>query len=345
MMNLFAEAAEHQQQAQQPQPLCAIRAASGQCLIPSASGLFDRFKMTGYVKQLLASVDAWHLNALSAFVVTVFVYFQLRSMFVVRPRPKQALATESFNKKPVKKREYADKQVGDDLDVVDDHDEFQNAKEVPYRGPVYTEDEMLRRSQLFYESMKLRRSVRCFSPRTVPMKIIQNIIKTAGTSPSGANLQPWTFCVIADEAIKVRIREIVETEEQINYSRRMGAKWVLDVEHLNVNWNKPYLTEAPYLIVIMKQTYQILENNQRQPTYYNEISTCIATGFLLAAIHNVGLVTVTTTPLNAGGQIRELLQRPVNEKVVLLLPVGYPAENTHVPDIRRKKIEEIIRLY
>lgn len=106
------------------------------------------------------------------------------------------------------------------MDIIDDHDEFQNAKEILYRGPNYPEEEMWKRSQLFYETMKLRRSVRCFSNKSIPMKIVQNIIKTAGTSPSGANLQPWTFCVVASEFLKIKIREIVETEEQINYSRR-----------------------------------------------------------------------------------------------------------------------------
>ncbi|TMS38188.1 hypothetical protein L596_004964 [Steinernema carpocapsae] len=131
----------------------------------------------------------------------------------------------------------------------------------------------------------------------------------------------------------------------MNYSRRMGAKWVLDVSHLNVNWNKPYLTEAPFLIVVMKQIFQETESGDKQPTYYNEISTCIAVGILLAAIQNCGLVTVTTTPLNSGTQIREVLQRPVNEKVVLLLPVGYPAINACVPDLKRKALEDIIQLY
>uniref|UniRef100_A0AC34QHF3 Nitroreductase domain-containing protein n=1 Tax=Panagrolaimus sp. JU765 TaxID=591449 RepID=A0AC34QHF3_9BILA len=173
-------------------------------------------------------------------------------MFVARLRPKQQKHESFTAQKPIKKKEFADKQVGDDLDTVDDHDEFQNAKEIQYRGPSYPEEEMLKRSQLYYEAMKLRRSVRCFSNKPFPMKIVQNIIKTAGTSPSGANLQPWTFCVVASEQLKTKIREVVESEEQINYSRRMGAKWVLDVEHLNVNWNKPYLTEAPYLIVVMK---------------------------------------------------------------------------------------------
>ncbi|KAI1726180.1 nitroreductase family domain-containing protein [Ditylenchus destructor] len=244
-----------------------------------------------------------------------------------------------------KRTEFVDREAGDSLDLVDEFDDIMAAKEIPYHPLNLPENEMQRRSQLFYESMKLRRSVRRFSTKSVPLKVVQNLIKTAGTAPSGANLQPWSFCVVGSNSIKLRIREIVEEEEQINYARRMGAKWVLDVQHLNVNWNKPYLTEAPYLIVVMRHAYQIHSNGTRQPTYYNEISVSIAVGLLLAAVQNAGLVTVVTTPLNAGSQIREMLQRPVNEKVSLLLPIGYPAENVHVPDIKRKPVEEIIRIY
>ncbi|KAH7730653.1 SUP-18 protein [Aphelenchoides avenae] len=266
-------------------------------------------------------------------------------MFTPRVRPKVLSAKNSFSDANKKPKEFADKGVGDELDTIDTQDDFHQAKEVLYKGPSYSEDEMLQRSQIFYEHMKLRRSVRRFSSKPVSVKLIQNLIKTAGTSPSGANLQPWTFCVVGSEKLKTRIREIVETEEQINFTRRMGAKWVLDVAHLNVHWNKPYLTEAPFLIVVLKHAFQVKPNGDRQPTYYSEMSVSIAVGLLLAAIQNAGLVTVTTTPLNAGVQIRDLLQRPANEKVILLLPIGYPADDAHVPDIKRKPIEEIIRLY
>jgi hypothetical protein len=184
------------------------------------SEVVEKFTFMGYVKHFIASIEVWHLNVFSTVVVILFVYIQFRSMFIARPRPKQ-IQHESFNQKEAKQKEFADKQVGDSIDVVDDHDdEFHAVKEIPYRGPSYSEEDMWKRSQLFYESMKLRRSVRCFSNKTIPIKIIQNIIKTAGTGPSGANLQPWTFCVVSNDSLKARIREIVEAEEQINYSRR-----------------------------------------------------------------------------------------------------------------------------
>uniref|UniRef100_A0A914I7H1 Nitroreductase domain-containing protein n=1 Tax=Globodera rostochiensis TaxID=31243 RepID=A0A914I7H1_GLORO len=245
--------------------------------------------------------------------------------------------------------QFVDKKVGSDLDaaVEEENDSFIHTQsaEMLYHPSSFGEEEMLRRSQLFYELMKTRRSVRCFSSKDIPLKIVQNIIKAAGTSPSGANLQPWTFCLIKSDRIKRAIREVVEEQEQINYSRRMGAQWVLDVKPLNVNWNKPYLTEAPFLLVVMKHAYQLNDTGDRKPTYYSEQSTAIAIGILLAAIQNAGLVTVVTTPLNAGAAIREILQRPINEKVSLLLPLGYPTDECYVPDIQRKQIEDIMRIY
>uniref|UniRef100_A0A1I7Y3X0 Nitroreductase domain-containing protein n=1 Tax=Steinernema glaseri TaxID=37863 RepID=A0A1I7Y3X0_9BILA len=289
----------------------------------------------GVIRRIAASVTVEQLNILSAVAVIIFVYFQFRTFFKNKKKVAEKVCTENGRPATEKRKQTTDKLVGEDHDVVEDHDDVHVAREILYKAHILPENEMLRKSQLFYEQMKIRRSVRCFSSRSVPLKVIQNLIKTAGTSPSGANLQPWTFCVVGNDILKQRIREIVENEEQMNYSRRMGAKWVLDVSHLNVNWNKPYLTEV----------YQPTETGEKQPTYYNEISTCIATGFLLAAIQNCGLVTVTTTPLNSGSQIREVLQRPANEKVVLLLPVGYPAVNARVPDLRRKPLEDIIQLY
>ncbi|CAD5221734.1 unnamed protein product [Bursaphelenchus okinawaensis] len=243
------------------------------------------------------------------------------------------------------KKEFAEKGVGSDLDVLDLQEHLHNYKEVLYLPIKFSEEEMMAKSQAFYEYMKLRRSVRCFSDKDISLKLVQNLVKTAGTAPSGANLQPWTFCVIHSRKIKRSLRAMIEEEEQRNYTRRIGAKWVLDVEHLSVHWNKPYITEAPYVIVVMKHIYQIKPNGERQITYYNEMSCSIAVGILLSAIQNVGLVTVTTAPLNAGGHIRELLRRPENEKAMLVLPIGYPAEDAHVPDLRRKKLEDIIRMY
>ncbi|KAI6187555.1 Nitroreductase domain-containing protein [Aphelenchoides besseyi] len=310
----------------------------------------------GLIRRLFTEIEPWHLNVTAATLVIAFICHQIATMFR-RKQPthpsktvqelialeKERNARQSIS--TVAKREFVDKQVGSDLDVVDSNEDYHHAREIRYIPMEFSETEMLKRSQKFYELMKMRRSVRVFSDREVPLKLIQNLVKTAGTAPSGCNLQPWTFCVVHNAAIKRRLREIVEDEEQVNYTRRMGAKWVLDVSQLNVNWNKPYITEAPYLIVVMKHIYQVKPNGERQATYYNEISTSISTGLLLAAIQNAGLCTVVTTPLNAGGRIRELLQRPDNEKAMLLLPLGYCAEETYIPDLQRRRLEEIIRLY
>lgn len=301
-------------------------------------------KAVGLIRTFIYRIDQTHVNAFCAIAVTLFVLLQLRSLFRKKESPRLKSVSTTDGKKFLKV-EMVDKKVGDNDDILCEYENIDMSKEVLYRAVTISDDEAMLKSQLFYEKMKRRRSVRSFSTRPVSPKLILNLIKTAGTAPSGANLQPWTFCVIGKADIKSRIRAIVEAEEQINYSRRMGARWVLDVAHLSVNWCKPYLTEAPFLIVIMKQTYQIDANGERHPTYYNEISVSIAAGILIAAIQNAGLVTVTTTPLNAGHSIRDLLNRPKNEKVLLLLPVGYPAESATVPDIKRKVVEEIIRFY
>jgi iodotyrosine deiodinase len=141
--------------------------------------------------------------------------------------------------------------------------------------------------------------------------------------------------------VKCEIRKIIEEEEEINYRKRMGSQWVNKLKPLSTNWCKPYLEDAPFLILIFKQMYSITPEG-KQPHYYNEISTCIATGILLTAIHQAGLVTVTTTPLNCGPRLRVLLERPVNEKLLVLLPVGFPTADATVPDLKRKSIDEIM---
>ncbi|KAG8583516.1 hypothetical protein GDO81_008451 [Engystomops pustulosus] len=163
-----------------------------------------------------------------------------------------------------------------------------------------------------------------------------------GTSPSGAHTEPWTFVVVEDPEVKHKIREIIEEEEEINYRKRMGDKWVNDLKRLKTNWVKEYLDTAPYLILIFKQVYGIISNTKKRTHYYNEISVSIACGILLAAIQNAGLVTVTTTPLNCGPRLRLLLERPVNEKLLMLLPVGYASKSATVPDLKRKQLEDIM---
>nr|XP_020479348.1 iodotyrosine deiodinase 1 [Monopterus albus]XP_020479349.1 iodotyrosine deiodinase 1 [Monopterus albus] len=225
-------------------------------------------------------------------------------------------------------------------DWVESNDE--DLPHVPYSPLRYPVETVLKRSQDFYTLMNQRRSVRFISPEPVPQEVIDNIIHTAGTAPSGAHTEPWTFVVVSDPEMKHRIRLIVEEEEKVNYHQRMGEKWVHDLAKLRTNWIKEYLDVAPYLVLIFKQTYGILPNGKKKTHYYNEISVSISCGILLAALQNAGLVTVTTTPLNCGPQLRLLLKRPANEKLLMLLPVGYPASDAIVPDLKRKALGDIM---
>ncbi|KAM9779244.1 iodotyrosine deiodinase [Syngnathus typhle] len=221
-------------------------------------------------------------------------------------------------------------------------DKHEDVPQVPYLSERHPEEEMLCRAQRFYALMNQRRTVRFISPEPVPREVIDNVIHTAGTAPSGAHTEPWTFVVVSDPDVKHRVREIVEEEEEVNYRQRMGDKWVKDLANFRTNWMKEYLDVAPYLILIFKQTYGILPDNKKRVHYYNEISVSIACGLLLAALQNVGLVTVTSTPLNCGPKLRLLLKRPVNEKLLMLLPVGYPAKDATVPDLKRKPLHDIL---
>ena len=213
---------------------------------------------------------------------------------------------------------------------------------VLYEFEKLSEDDMKHRSLTFYEQLNKRRSIRNLSSDPIPIEVIENIIRAAGTSPSGAHSEPWTFVVVKDQKIKSQVREIIEQEEYLNYDRRMGEKWVKDLQFIGTSHEKPYLDEAPYLILVFKQMYHVGEDGVRYAHYYYEISTAIACGMLVTAIHNAGLVTVVTTPLNAGVALKELLGRPENEKLMVLLPVGYPSEEAKVPDVQRKPLEQIM---
>ncbi|KAL3979847.1 KRAB domain-containing zinc finger protein [Sarotherodon galilaeus] len=252
------------------------------------------------------------------------------------------------------KRPWVDQDLQDDTEITakeDDDDadddwgdsaEEENLTQLSYSPQRYPEETMLQRSKEFYTLMNQRRSVRFISPEPVPREVIDNVIHTAGTAPSGAHTEPWTFVVVSDPDIKHQIRLIVEEEEEMNYHQRMGEKWVQDLAKLRTNWIKEYLDVAPYLILIFKQTYGILPNGKKKTHYYNEISVSISCGILLAALQNVGLVTVTSTPLNCGPKLRLLLKRPANEKLLMLLPVGYPATDATVPDLKRKHLDDIL---
>lgn len=203
--------------------------------------------------------------------------------------------------------------------------------------------QLLLSSKAFYQKMKTRRSVRHFSDRHVPIKVIDTLLKTAGTAPSGAHKQPWTFCVVSNAEIKKKIREAAEKEEFENYNGRMSDEWLHDLAKFDTNWQKPFLEIAPYLIVVFKQSYGI-EENQKVKHYYVNESVGIATGLLIAAAHDAGLVTLTHTPspLNF---LSTLLKRPINEKPYLLIPIGYPLDEAKVPSLKRKQLDEIVVHY
>lgn len=211
---------------------------------------------------------------------------------------------------------------------------------VRYQRPKLTEIELINNSKSFYQAMDKRRTVRDFDTKAVPLEVLENIIQTAGTAPSGAHKQPWTFCLISDPEVKRQIRIAAEEEEKISYSQRMPEDWKNDLKPLGTDWEKPFLEEAPYLIVVFKQSYG-MESGEKVQHYYVSESVGIACGFLIAAIHQAGLVTVTHTP-SPMNFLSKLLNRPGNEKPFLLLPVGYPKAETYVPDIERKTLEEIL---
>lgn len=195
----------------------------------------------------------------------------------------------------------------------------------------------------FFEMLNKRRSVREFSNREIPDGVIENIIKTASTAPSGAHKQPWFFCVVKSAEVKRKIREAAEKEEYENYNGRMSDEWLADLAKFDTNWKKPFLEIAPALIVVFKKTYDF-ENGDKSKNYYVNESVGLASGMLLAAIHNAGLVSLTHTPspLNF---LAEVLERPKNEKPFLLIPVGYPSEDCTVPVLQRKALSEIMKEY
>ncbi len=207
-----------------------------------------------------------------------------------------------------------------------------------------SEEESVKRSREFYDWSNKRRSLRMFSEKSVPRIVIENIIKTAGTAPSGANKQPWMFCAISDPVVKRAIREEAEKEEYENYTYRMNEDWLRDLKALSTNWHKPFLETAPWLIAIFRIPYYQDEAAKKRNNYYVMESVGIASGMLLNAIHNAGLVALTHTP-SPMNFLSKILKRPENEKPFLLIPVGYPAEDAWVPDIKRKNLEEISKFY
>ena len=205
---------------------------------------------------------------------------------------------------------------------------------------IENKNEQKRRADELYENLNLRRTVREYSEKEVPFEIIEKAILTAGTAPSGANMQPWRFVVVRDAGIKKQIREAAEKEEYESYHNRMSEKWLRRLAPLGTDEHKPFLEIAPYLIVVFRIN-SIEEDGEIEPTYYSQESVGIAVGMLLTALHNAGLATLTHTP-SPMKFLQEILQRPKNEVPFVLIPVGYPAEDAKVPDIKRKSLEEIM---
>ena len=202
-----------------------------------------------------------------------------------------------------------------------------------------SETKMVRESELFLERFNQRRTIRDFSDKSFPVEIIQNAIKTASSAPSGANKQPWHFVIVQDFKIKKEIRIFAEKEEKEFYDHRAPKDWIDDLNQFGTNWQKPFLEIAPYLIVVFKQSYDLGSNGKKKNYYVNE-SVGIASGFLLAALHNAGLVTLTHTP-SPMGFLEKILKRPKNEKAVLLIPVGYPAAEAVVPKLEKKSFKDV----
>jgi nitroreductase len=200
--------------------------------------------------------------------------------------------------------------------------------------------DLIQRSGVFYSKMNERRTCRDFSDKPVPREVIENILLTASTAPSGAHKQPWTFCIVSNAAMKQEIRMAAEAEEKESYNNRMSDEWLNDLAPIGTDWQKPFLETAPYLIIVFSRSYETEANGHKHQNYYVKESVGIACGFLLAAIHNAGLVALTHTP-SPMNFLSKLLNRPANEKPFLLIPVGYAADECWVPDLKRKSLEEI----
>lgn len=195
---------------------------------------------------------------------------------------------------------------------------------IPYSKETFSEEETIGRSKWFYEWMNKRRTIRDFSDREIPFEVLENIIRTASTAPSGAHKQPWTFCIVTNPEIKKKIREAAEKEEYESYNGRMTQEWLEDLAPIGTDWKKEFLEIAPALIVVLRKPYEEIEGKKKNNYYVNE-SVGLACGFLLAAIHYAGLAALTHTP-SPMNFLCEVLNRPLNEKPFLLIPVGYPSE-------------------
>jgi iodotyrosine deiodinase len=211
---------------------------------------------------------------------------------------------------------------------------------VPFRPPRLPAAEMRRRGVEFYDQLKRRRSVRAFSNDPVPREVIELAIRSAGTAPSGAHQQPWTFVMVDDPALKREIREGAEAEEREFYTHRAPPEWLEALAPLGTDWRKPFLETAPYLIVVFRHAYRPGPDGAHLKTYYSTESVGIAVGLLIAALHGMGLCTLTHTP-SPMEFLNRILNRPEHERPFVLLPVGFAARDATVPELVRQPLEKI----
>lgn len=215
---------------------------------------------------------------------------------------------------------------------------------IDFKRETYSASEMIERSKDFFQWADQRRSVRDFSDKPVPKEVMEHILMTGSTAPSGAHKQPWTFCLISNAELKSRLRALAEEEEKKSYGGRMSDEWLEDLAPLGTDWNKEFIDIAPWIVVVMKRPYELQEDGTKRQNYYVSESVGLASGFLLIAVHNAGLVALTHTP-SPMNFIAKALNRPENERPFLLIPVGYPAEDAKVPDLARKSKEEVVVFY
>ena len=206
-------------------------------------------------------------------------------------------------------------------------------KKLQYTPP--SEDDMARASGDFLTFMRQRRTVREFSNRDIPIEVVKNIVSTAASAPSGANKEPWHFTIVKDPVVKRKIRIGAEIEEKAFYKQKAPESWLSDLNKFGTDWHKEFLEDAPYLIIVFKQIYDLNDGKKYKNYYVNE-SVGIACGFLLAAIHRAGLVALTHTP-SPMGFLEKICERPQNERAFLLVPIGYPLKDALVPDLQKKQ--------
>ena len=215
------------------------------------------------------------------------------------------------------------------------------AEMIPYALPVRTEAERAQRADRILDEMSARRSCRYFSSQPIPKDLVERLLAIAHSAPSGANRKPWRFVVVDDPSLKRRIREAAEEEERENYGRRFPKAWLEALEPIGTDADKPFLETAPYLVVMFRVDWEMYEG-ERVHNYYPAESIGIAAGIFLMACHQVGIATLTHTP-SPMKFLRELLDRPANEKPFLLIPIGYPAADCTVPDLPKKPLREALQ--